>query len=220
MSSNASESSHPRDQKPKQYQAKENKSEANRGGRNERNHRQSSYRYDKDSYNNERNVRNGDRFNGPKYRDNRSNRRNHGSKPKQGGRKAEGVTSNIENMQKMSLEPTKAEETVGTGNTQASQTVAETKSNQIGTTQTAKVKPFHGHYHHKNSNKPRFSKMFSENDKATKTGDVEDPEKQVVESERRSEVVKGPEAVLRVEPTQNPAETEVSKSTNDEQGEI
>lgn len=189
------------DPKPKQYQVREPRSEGQ--SRSNRPHRQSSYRSDKDNYSNERsrdkrnNENHRDRFNAPKYRDpryNSGNRRNqsYGSKTKPSMKKA-GDSDYTENLQKLSLEqPEKAkiveEKTMVSKELAPDSILSESQSNQ-SKTQPAKVKPFHGHYHHKNSNKPRFSKIFSENGTKTSVEEqIEIKEKSELETKSPGEV--------------------------------
>jgi hypothetical protein len=181
MSSSGSSESHKREPKPKQHHVNEPRGEGQ--SRPVRAHRQSNYRSEKDnnSYDRNRdkkgNENHRERFNPPKHRDIRyqsGNRKSHhhsNSKAKHGPRKGDDIV-NGDKFHKLSLEPSETaavEEEIKLPKESVSDSIISggTHSNQ-STTQTAKVKPFHGHYHHKNSNKPRFSKMFSENDKDAK----------------------------------------------------
>ncbi|XP_063693464.1 uncharacterized protein LOC134825245 [Bolinopsis microptera] len=174
-------------------QTRTNRVDRNQGNRNQGNHRQSFYRSDKDSYSSDRrsdkdsyssdrsrDKRSNDRerFNqAPKYREPRyhsGTRKNHASKAKQ-TRKGESEVIQPENLQKLSLEPpqnngeTVIKEKAAVLQEPTSGNLLLSKESQSNHSQTTKSKPFHGHYHHKNSNKPRFSKIFSENGKDSKT---------------------------------------------------
>ena len=161
----------------------------------------SDRRSDKDSYSSDRSrdkrSNDRDRFNqAPKYREPRyhsGTRKNHASKAKQ-TRKGESDVIQPENLQKLSIEPpqnngeTVIKEKIAVLEESTSGNVLLSKESQSNHSQTAKSKPFHGHYHHKNSNKPRFSKIFSENGKDSKTasgGLIGNKEK--LESDRESE---------------------------------
>ncbi|KAL5247854.1 hypothetical protein ACHWQZ_G019670 [Mnemiopsis leidyi] len=176
--------SHQQDLKTKHHQLKETRNEGQ--VKSTRMHRQSSYRLDKDYFSNDRSREkrhienfNGDRSNSQKYRDPRchnGNRKNNGylSKAKHVVKKDDFMNKDLLPSEKIATEE-KADVTKKHDSSESLALISESNKSLIKVS-SPKVKSFHGHYHHKNSNKPRFSKIFSENGKNTKAS-VEKPAK-------------------------------------------
>ena len=149
----------------------------------ERSQRQSNQRPERDQkfqYENRNKNNNRDRYNPPRYRDGRplsgnnyNNNNRRGPKPKS----TEKIFGNT--FSTPSEFSTSARDNRDLGSNMKDNVPVDNPSEKLSITPTAdkvvistdslkqetKVKPVHGHYHHKNSNKPRFAKVFTENNK-------------------------------------------------------
>lgn len=164
------------------YQSKEprNDKQSYRTDRNQR-YYDSNYRSDenrRNSDNSNTRYNNGSKFRDNRDRNNRDRRANgynghqgNGRKHKNFEKKSnpEPVTNGHQDSKPVSKPPVP---TKPVDNDKRSTVVTEPKQEKPEkepvTAEVTKVKPSHGHYHHKNSNKPRFAKMFTENVKEMK----------------------------------------------------